>query len=89
MISIALTTLVSLPGAVSADGAFGNDIVQMIAGAGLMVKFVLLVLCLFSLRLFARLMGDYLSLRVLLDSTLKETSLGLVDVVVLALKMGW
>ena len=48
MISIALTTFVSLPGAVSADGAFGNDIVQMIAGAGLMVKFVLLVLCLFS-----------------------------------------
>jgi biopolymer transport protein TolQ len=48
MISIALTALASLPGAVSAEGAFGNDIVQMIVGAGLMVKFVLLVLCLFS-----------------------------------------
>ena len=48
MISITLTTLGSLPGAVSADGAFGNDIVQMIVGAGLMVKFVLLILFLFS-----------------------------------------
>jgi biopolymer transport protein TolQ len=48
MISITLTTLGSLPGAVSGDGAFGNDIIQMIAGAGLMVKFVLLILVLFS-----------------------------------------
>lgn len=48
MIAITLTTLGSLPGAISADGAFGNNIVQMIAGAGLMVKFVLLVLFLFS-----------------------------------------
>ena len=48
MISITLTTLGFLPGAVSADGAFGNDIIQMIAGAGLMVKFVLLILFLFS-----------------------------------------
>jgi biopolymer transport protein TolQ len=48
MVSITLITLGSLPGAVSAEGAFGNDIIQMIVGAGLMVKFVLLVLCLFS-----------------------------------------
>ena len=48
MISITLTTLGSLLGAVSAYGAFGNDIIQMITEAGLMVKFVLLILCLFS-----------------------------------------
>ncbi len=48
MISITLITLGSLPAAVSADGAFGNDIVHMIISAGLMVKFVLLILFLFS-----------------------------------------
>ena len=48
MISITLTTLGSLPGAITPEGAFGSDIIQMIAGAGLMVKCVLLILFLFS-----------------------------------------
>ena len=37
-----------LPGAVSVEKAFGSDIVQMVVHAGLMVKFVLLILLLFS-----------------------------------------
>jgi biopolymer transport protein TolQ len=41
--------LISLPGALSFEGAFGGDIIQMIVHAGLVVKFVLLVLFLFSI----------------------------------------
>ena len=37
------------PAAVSLDSAFGSDIVQMILHAGLMVKFVMLILFLFSI----------------------------------------
>ena len=37
-----------LPVAVSVEKAFGSDIVQMVVHAGLMVKFVLLILLLFS-----------------------------------------
>lgn len=48
MCSITLTPLTSLPGVVSLEGAFGSDIVQMVVHAGLMVKFVLLILFLFS-----------------------------------------
>ncbi len=48
MISITLMTLGSLPGAITPEGAFGSDIIQRIAGAGLMVKCVLLILFLFS-----------------------------------------
>lgn len=46
---MSLVPLISLPGFLSLEGAFGNDIVQMIVHAGLMVKFVLLILFLFSL----------------------------------------
>lgn len=46
---IILKPLYSLPGVISLEGAFGSDIVQMIAHAGLMVKFVLLILFLFSI----------------------------------------
>jgi len=46
---ITLTPLYSLPGVISLEGAFGSDIFQMIAHAGLMVKFVLLILFLFSI----------------------------------------
>jgi biopolymer transport protein TolQ len=48
MISITLTILSSLPGAITAERAFGSDIIHMIVGAGLMVKCVLLILFLFS-----------------------------------------
>ena len=45
---ISLTPALALPGFVSLRGAFGGDIFQMILHAGLVVKFVLLVLFLFS-----------------------------------------
>lgn len=41
--------LLMAPGRASMDGVFGNDIIQMIIHAGPMVKFVLLVLFLFSI----------------------------------------
>ena len=41
--------MLTVPGRASMDGVFGNDIVQMIIHAGPMVKFVLLVLFLFSI----------------------------------------
>ena len=46
---IILTPLRSLPGAISIEGGFGSDIVQMVVHAGLMVKFVLVILLLFSI----------------------------------------
>ena len=46
---IILTPLRSLPGAVSVEGGFSSDIVQMVVHAGLMVKFVLVILFLFSI----------------------------------------
>ena len=45
---IALTPVISLPGVAPLGTAFGSDIIQMMIHAGLMVKFVLLVLFLFS-----------------------------------------
>ena len=44
-----LITMISIPGAVSAEGAFSSDIIQMFANAGLVVKIVLMVLVLFSI----------------------------------------
>ena len=49
MSMMSVTPLISLPGALSFEGAFGSDIIQMIVHAGLVVKFVLLVLSLFSI----------------------------------------
>ncbi len=49
MSMITLTPWISLPGVLSFEGAFGSDIIQMIVHAGLMVKFVLLILFLFSI----------------------------------------
>ena len=46
---ITITPVISIPGAVSLETVFGSDIVQMIIHAGMMVKFVLLILLLFSL----------------------------------------
>jgi biopolymer transport protein TolQ len=46
---ISLTPSIALPGFVSLRGAFGGDIFQMIIHAGLVVKFVLLILFLFSI----------------------------------------
>ena len=46
---IILTPLRFLPGAISIEGGFGSDIVQMAVNAGPMVKFVLLILFLFSI----------------------------------------
>lgn len=51
MTSIPLIAL--FPVSVSMEGAFGHDIVQMIIHAGLMVKFVLWVLLLFSIASWA------------------------------------
>ena len=39
----------ALPGALNVDSAFGSDIIQMILHAGLVVKFVMLVLFVFSI----------------------------------------
>ncbi len=49
MSMITLTPWISLPGFLSLEGAFGGDIIQMIVHAGLVVKFVLLILFLFSI----------------------------------------
>ncbi len=49
MIVITRTPMISLSSAVSVKTAFGSDIVQMMIHAGLMVKFVLLILFLFSI----------------------------------------
>ena len=43
-----LIATISLPGAVSAEGAFASGLIQMFINAGLMVKIVLLILVLFS-----------------------------------------
>jgi len=45
---ITIAPVISLPGVISLETAFGSDIVQMIIHAGLVVKFVLLILLLFS-----------------------------------------
>lgn len=44
-----ISNVIFLPGAVSFETAFGSDIIQMILHAGLMVKFVMLILFLFSI----------------------------------------
>lgn len=49
MTMVTLMPMVSLPGIVSFDTAFGSDIVQMIIHAGLVVKCVLVILFLFSM----------------------------------------
>ncbi|MDP6179158.1 MAG: protein TolQ [Desulfatiglandales bacterium] len=41
--------LIFLPGAVSVERAFGNDIIQMIINAGMMVRFILLILLCLSI----------------------------------------
>ena len=41
--------IAQIPAGVSLGGAFGHDIIQMIIHAGLVVKFVLLILLLFSI----------------------------------------
>ncbi len=46
---ITLSNIITLQGAVSVTTGFGGDIVQMVLHAGLMVKFVMLVLFLFSI----------------------------------------
>jgi len=46
---ITITPVISHPGVISLETVFGSDIVQMIIHAGMMVKFVLLILLLFSL----------------------------------------
>ncbi len=46
-------TTVFLPAAISLDGAFASDIVQMILHAGTVVKFVMLILFLFSITSWA------------------------------------
>lgn len=45
---ITLATLISSPGAVSVESAFGGDLIQMIVNAGLVVRFVLLLLLFLS-----------------------------------------
>jgi biopolymer transport protein TolQ len=45
---LSLPFILEIPAGVTFEGAYGNDIVQMIIHAGLMVKFVLLILLLFS-----------------------------------------
>lgn len=49
MTVLALTPVISLPGVAPLGSAFGSDIIQMVIHAGLMVKFVLLVLFLLSI----------------------------------------
>ena len=49
MNSIPCLTVIFLPGIISLETSFGSDVVQMIVHAGLMVKFVLLILFLFSI----------------------------------------
>ena len=49
MTVITLTPVLSLPGAQSLETAFGSNIFQMVIHAGLMVKFVLLILLMFSI----------------------------------------
>ena len=44
----ALDNVILQPGQITLGGAFGNDIIQMVLHAGPVVKFVLLILCLFS-----------------------------------------
>jgi biopolymer transport protein TolQ len=50
---MASSLLMALPGAVSLRTALGSDILQMVAHAGLVVKFVLLILCVFSITSWA------------------------------------
>ena len=52
-----------LPGVVSVESAFGGDIVQMIVHAGLMVKFVLLILSLFSIISWTIIFAKWIFLR--------------------------
>ena len=49
MNSIPCLPVIFLPGIISLETSFGSDVVQMIVHAGLMVKFVLLILFLFSI----------------------------------------
>jgi biopolymer transport protein TolQ len=44
----ALDNVILQPGQIALGGAFGNDILQMVIHAGPVVKFVLFILCLFS-----------------------------------------
>jgi biopolymer transport protein TolQ len=53
MNAIAVSSLIFLPGAVNLDSAFGSDIVQMVLHAGLVVKFVMSILFLFSITCWA------------------------------------
>ena len=46
---ITISPMISLPGVISLETAFGSDVVQMIIHAGLMVKFVLMALFIFSM----------------------------------------
>jgi len=48
-----LSNIIFLPGFVSLDGAFGSDIIQMVFSAGPVVKFVMLILFLFSITSWA------------------------------------
>lgn len=48
-----LTNVILLPGLISVDGALSSDIIQMILHAGPVVKFVMLVLFLFSITSWA------------------------------------
>jgi biopolymer transport protein TolQ len=45
--------VILLPGQIQVSRAFGNDIIQMVLHAGPVVKFILLVLCLFSVTSWA------------------------------------
>lgn len=63
MIVITLTPMISLSSAVSVETAFGSDIIQMIIHAGLMVKFVLLILFLFSIVSWTIIFAKWILLR--------------------------
>ena len=69
MSMITLDPWISLPGIVSLEGAFGSDIIQMIVHAGLVVKFVLLILFLFSIISWAIIFMKWRLLRRARDET--------------------
>lgn len=60
---VTLIPVVQLPAAISMDSAFGSDIVQMILHAGLVVKFVMLILCVFSITSWAIIFAKWRLLR--------------------------
>lgn len=49
MNSLMILPLFALPGVLNVDTAFGSDVIQMILHAGLVVKFVMFVLFIFSI----------------------------------------